>query len=351
MLVICASLRRASKWSAAAVAVSGSPAMKFRRPSHPTETFDVSFPRDTKFDVVGFGLNAVDHLCVVPNYPRFDSKTRILHYEKLAGGQVATAVTFLARMGLKGKYIGKVGSDDIGQFSLQSLRSESIDTTSVVIEPDSRNQYAFIIIDKNSGERTILWDRDRKLDYKVDEISREDVCAGKILYLDGHDHAAAVQAAKWAQSEGIPVVIDLDKVVPSTKDLISRVDFLITSSNFPPEFTGIDDPIESLLALRKFCKGFIAMTLGVQGAMAIVGDSCIRFPAFKVHAVDTTGAGDIFHGGFMYGLLQNWPLDTIMAFSNAAAGLNCTHLGARAGIPPLEEILQLVGSSEEHRLV
>ena len=325
--------------------------MKIKHLQAPADTFDVVLPANKRFDAVGFGLNAVDYLCVVPHYPRFDSKTRILHYERLAGGQVATAMAFLARMGLKGKYIGKVGSDEVGQFSLQSLKSENIDTSSVAVEPDSRNQYAFIIIDKNSGERTILWDRDDKLNYKCEEIARKDICAGKLLYLDGHDHVAAIQAAEWAQSEAIPVVIDLDKVVPETEKLISQVDFLITSSNFPPEFTGIDDPIESLLSLRNFCGGFIAMTLGAQGAMAVVNGACVRFPAFKVHAVDTTGAGDIFHAGFMYGLLQNWPLEMIMAFANAAAGLNCTHLGARGGIPPLGEIMQLVGLREPHKVV
>ncbi len=320
--------------------------MPVKNLTSPSDTFDFTFRKDKEIDVVGFGLNAVDHLCVVPHYPRFDSKTAILHYEKLAGGQVATTVSFTARMGLKGKYIGKVGSDEIGEFSLQSLRSERIDISSVLVEPGARNQYAFIIVDKESGERTVLWERDSRLSFRESELKREDICCGKVLHLDGHDHLAALKAATWAQEESIAVVIDLDKVVPNTEELISKVDFLITSSNFPPDFTGIDDPIDSLLALRRYCNGFLAVTLGARGAMAAIGDECIRFPAFKVHAVDTTGAGDIFHGGFIYGLLKNWPLEKIMAFANAAAGLNCTHLGARAGIPPLSEILKLADGAE-----
>ncbi len=320
--------------------------MQIKSLKNPAETFDLEFRHDKMFDLVGFGLNAVDHLCVVPQYPRFDSKTAIIQYEKLAGGQVATTVSFVARMGMRGKYIGKVGSDDLGEFSLQSLRSERIDTSAVLMEPGARNQYAFIIVDKGSGERTILWERDPRLSFRESELRREDVCAGKVLHLDGHDHKAAIRAATWAQQEGIPVVIDLDKVVPNTEELISKVDFLITSSNFPPDFTRIDDPIDSLLALRQYCSGFLAVTLGARGAMAVIGSECVRFPAFKVHAVDTTGAGDIFHGGFIYGLLQNWPLERIMAFANAAAGLNCTHLGARSGIPPLAEILKLADGAE-----
>ena len=322
--------------------------MRIKKLDTESGTFDIDFPATKLFDVVGFGLNAVDHLCVVPQYPRFDSKTEIVHYEKLGGGQTATAVVFAARMGLKGKYIGKVGSDDLGVYALESLRAENIDTSSVLVERGARNQYAFIIIDKASGERTILWERDRKLSFRQEELCRADICSGRVLHLDGHDYEAAIQAARWAREEGIPVVIDLDKAVPRSAELIANVDFLITSANFPPEFTGIDDPIESLLALRNHCDGFLAVTLGAQGAMAVVGDRCERFPAFKVHAVDTTGAGDIFHGAFIYGLLHNWPLDRIMTFANAAAGLNCTHLGARGGIPPLGEILALVDAGTHH---
>jgi len=322
--------------------------MRIKKLDTESGTFDIDFPTTKPFDVVGFGLNAVDHLCVVPQYPRFDSKTEIVHYEKLGGGQTATAVVFAARMGLKGKYIGKVGSDDLGVYALESLRAENIDTASVLVERGARNQYAFIIIDKASGERTILWERDRKLSFRQEELCRADICSGRVLHLDGHDYEAAIQAARWAREEGIPVVIDLDKAVPRSAELIANVDFLITSANFPPEFTGIDDPIESLLALRNHCDGFLAVTLGAQGAMAVIGDRCERFPAFKVHAVDTTGAGDIFHGAFIYGLLHNWPLDRIMTFANAAAGLNCTHLGARGGIPPLGEILALVDAGTHH---
>jgi sulfofructose kinase len=325
--------------------------MKIKKLAKPSDTFDLSFRADFPFDLVGFGQNAVDYLCVVPHYPHYDTKTEILRYEKLAGGMVATAVSFAARMGLKAKYIGKVGSDEFGEFSLKSLNSEKIDTSSVLVIPDARNQYAFIIIDKTSGERTILWSRDPRLSFTRDEVKKGAICQGKILHMDGHDSDAAIQAATWAQEEGMAVVIDLDRVVPRSEELISKVDFLITSANFPPDFTGIDDPLESLLELRKYCDGFIAVTMGAQGAMAIVGEECLRFPAFKVHAVDTTGAGDIFHGSFIYGLLQNWPLERIMSFANAAAGLNCTHLGARSGIPPLNEILRLAENCRRAELI
>jgi sulfofructose kinase len=316
--------------------------MKHKSLKSPADTFDLQFPEGKTFDVVGLGANSVDHLCVVPRYPQFDSKTEILQYERLAGGQVATAMAFLSRIGLKVKYVGKVGEDDLGQFSLQSLRLESIDIDSVLMEPGARNQSAIIIIDRTNGERTILWQRDRALDFRKFELRRESVCAGRFMHTDGCDYEAALQAAAWCRQEGVPVCIDLDALTPNCSALITDVDFLIVSSNFPSDFTGIADPMEAFVELKSRINGFLVVTVGNRGAIAALGDQCLIFPALEVKAVDTTGAGDLFHGGFIYGLLRNWPLGKIMAFSNAAAGLSCGYMGARAGFRPLPEILNCI---------
>jgi sulfofructose kinase len=317
--------------------------MEVNRLDGPSDRFNLRFPPNKPFDIVGFGLNAVDHLCVVPHYPELDTKTEIIHHEILGGGQVATAVACVTRLGLRGKYIGKVGADESGRFSLASLVSETMDTTSVIVQEGAVNQFAVITIDQESGERTILWHRDPALNFREGELKREDLCAGRLLLLDGHDDFSRA-AARWAGEEGIPVVIDLDEVVPGCAELMESVDFLITNAAFPAKFTGIRDRAGSLLALRRYCKGFIAATMGAEGALAVLGDRCVRFPAFPVRAVDTTGAGDVFHGGFIYGLLQNWTLGRIMDFANAAAALSCCRLGARAGIPSLVDVAQLVGT-------
>jgi sulfofructose kinase len=308
-----------------------------------SDCFDVCFSQNKIFDVVGLGMNAVDHLCVVAQYPAFNSKSKILRYRKSPGGPVATTMAFLSRTGLRAKYIGKVGSDELGEISMESLCAEGVDTSCVVTAPGIRNQYAFIIVDQSSGERTVLWERDPGLDLSESEVQREDVCSGRILHLDGVDHNAALRAARWARTEGIPIAMDLDEVMPRCEEIISLVDFLITSSNFPSEFTGIGNLEDAMLSLSERCEAFIAATLGAEGAMAVIGGQCLRFPGFPVRAMDTTGAGDVFHGGFIYGLLQGWPLAKIMSFANAAAALNCAHLGAREGIAPVPKILEFAG--------
>ena len=319
--------------------------MKIKQLSSPSETFDVEFPRDKPFDVVGFGTNSVDYLCLVAEYPRLDSKIDILQYERLPGGQVATTCAFVSRMGLKAKYVGKTGDDDNGRFALETFRNDSIDTASVLVAPDTRNQFAVIIIDGKSGERTVLSQRDSGLDFGERELEKEAVCCGRVLHLDGYDTRAAIRAATWCREAGIPVVIDLDKVVDNCCELIAKVDFLIVSSNFPCEFTGRRDPAEALAALADCHEGFLAVTMGAAGAVAWVDGRGVRFPGIRVDAKDTTGAGDVFHGGFIYGLLQNWPLEKIMRFANTAAGLSCLSLGARSGIRPPGEILSFM---QEH---
>src|SRR4030043_1962617 len=166
--------------------------------------FNCPFPKYKPFEVVGRGLNSVDFLCVVPEFPALNSKMRILKFSKRGGGQVATAMVALNRWGVKTKYIGKIGGDELGQFSLTSLREEGVDISSVTIEPSATNQYAMILVDGPSGERTILWDRDERLVYRGGELRKENDCLGKILHLDGHDIRAALQCARWAGEEKLP---------------------------------------------------------------------------------------------------------------------------------------------------
>ncbi len=294
--------------------------------------------QDKPFDVVGMGLNSVDFLCLVPEFPTPNSKMQMRRFSKQGGGQVATAMVALSRWGVKAKYIGKVGEDELGQFSLHSIHQEGVDVSSVTIEHNATNQFAMIIVDSPSGERTILWSRDERLMYREGELRKDEVCPGKILHLDGHDIHAALQCARWAKEERIPTVIDLDTVEPLTSELIKEIDFVITSSRFPALYTGISDREKALLELQKYTSGFICATLGHEGTMALVEGKVIYVEGLKVKVVDTTGAGDVFHGGFIYGLLQNWELEEILRFANAVSAVKCQDLGGRKGIPTLEEI-------------
>ncbi len=306
---------------------------------------NLSLRNDRPFDVVGMGLNSVDFLAIVPQFPKINTKTKILRFSKQGGGQVATAMVALSRWGIKTKYIGKVGGDELGSFSLNSLREEGVDVSSVKIEPYATNQFALIIVDGLSGERTILWDRDERLVYRPGELQKEDICSGKILHLDGHDIEAAIQAARWAREEGIPTVLDIDKVEPLTSELIREIDFIITSARFPQLMTGISNIEKALREIQKEARGILCSTLGEKGAVALVDGEILYVEGFKIKAVDTTGAGDVFHGGFIYGLLKNWEIREILRFANAVASLKCLEIGGRKGIPTLEDARKLLSES------
>jgi sulfofructose kinase len=286
--------------------------------------------KNNTIDVVGLGLNAMDTICVVSEFPRPNTKRHMREVRVEPGGQVATALATCTRLGLQCRYIGSVGTDDWGKAQIASLQKENLELH-VREVPGATSQVAVIILEEGVGERTILWRRDPRLVYPVHELRRELILGGRILHLDGCDSAAALQAAKWAKEAGIPVVIDIDEMYDeSTHELLRLVDYLIASSDFA------EDPRE--LAERYGCP-VVGITRGAEGAVFVDRDRrLLQVPGFKVPIADTTGAGDVFHGGFIYGLLQGWALEDIARFANAVAAMKCMQIGARRGIPPLAEV-------------
>jgi len=305
--------------------------------------FGLPFPDNKPFDAVGCGLNAVDHLITVPRYPAYSAKVQFVDYALRPGGQTATALVALARLGCRTRYIGVVGSDDLGKLQLASLAEAGVEHGQVRVVAGATNQLAFIIIDQHTGERTIIWDRDERLSMKPEDLDREAVTSGRILHLDGHDVAASIQAARWAREEHIPVVIDLDNAYPGVEALLPLIDYLVISAEFPQRVTGMADRRAGLKALKdRFGNYFVATTLGADGVLAYHEGEYLHVPGFKIECRDTTGAGDAFRGGFIYALLQRMNLAEALRFANAVAALNCQGLGARGGLPTLEEVENLV---------
>jgi len=304
-------------------------------------------PAKKKFDVVGFGLNAVDHLIVVPEYPAFDTKTRFTEYERSAGGQTASAMVALQRLGLQTAYAGRFGSDDDGRFGLLSLEYEGVNLDYVETIEGADNQVAFIMIDSRSGERTIIWDRDERLSYRPDEVPMELATRGRVLHLDAHDPPACAVMARVARAAGAIITADIDNVYEGLPALLPLIDVLITSSAFPHRLTGISDERAALLELRaRYGCAIVGATLGTRGAVVYIAGQFIESPAFEVPGGcrDTTGAGDAFHAGFIYGMLRSDELEECLKLGNAVAALKCRSLGARAALPTEGELKELFGA-------
>jgi sulfofructose kinase len=299
------------------------------------------------FDMVGVGLNATDTLLVVPRFPAYAGKGPFQQEILSPGGQVASAVVTCAHLGLKAKYIGTVGDDERGRIQLESLQASGIDLEHVQVRKGCANQSAYIIIDRTTGERTVLWRRDDCLRLEPSEITPEQITCARLLHIDGHDTQAVEHAARIARGAGMPVTVDVDTIYHGFDRVLPHVDYLIASSEFPVQWTNQSDPFRALEMIQQEYKMRVAaMTLGAEGSLALEAGKFVYSPAFVVNCVDTTGAGDIFHGAFCYAVLQGMPMREALDFSNAMAALNCMALGARGGIRGVEEVRALMARAE-----
>jgi sugar/nucleoside kinase (ribokinase family) len=299
-------------------------------------------------DFLSIGLNSADTLIRLPRFPTLDSKVPILSSEILAGGQAASAAVACHRWGLRTRYSGKIGDDWAGRFQRDQFAREGIESHWIEV-PGCPSQAAYILVDQPSGERTVLWQHDPRLDMIPSDLPREWIVQARLLHLDGHPPAPAALAARWAREAGAIVTADLDNLYPGVEELLPLVDCLMASREFPSRVTGIADTPEALLELHgRFPKRVTGATLGRDGVLAWDGTAFHYCPAFCIDAVDTTGAGDIFHAAFAYALLEGKPLPEILEFACAAAALNCTAMGARGGVKTLQEIRTLMREGRRH---
>ena len=299
-----------------------------------------------QFDAIGFGTNAVDYLIRVPQYPAFNSKIELSDYLQLAGGEIATAMVGLQRLGMKTVYAGRFGADEAGDFGLQSLRDEGVDVRYAEQIVNAKTQIAFIIIDERSGERTVIWHRDEKLGYTKREAPLEIAALGKVLHCTPHDTQACIELARSAKKNGTIVSIDIDNNFPGTEELLPLVDVLIASQEFGEKLFGVTDTREFLRRLKsKFGCAVCGVTLGESGSLIYCEDRFIETAGYQVPGVckDTTGAGDSFRAGFLYGILNNETVEDAAKMANAVAALKCREIGARTALPDkfeLETLLQ-----------
>jgi len=290
------------------------------------------------FDVAGIGLNATDTVILLPRFPEYAGKIAFTRELIMPGGQVATAMLTCAKLGLKAKYIGTMGDDERGRIQMESLQSSGIDLADVEVRRNCPNQTAYILIDERTGERTVVWKRADCLRLEAESIREEMITCARLLHIDGTDSAACTRAAEIARVHGIPVTVDVDTVYAGFEEVLPFVDYLIASSEFPSRWMKEADTVRALEQLQdKYRIPVAGVTLGAFGALVRMEGKLIYSPGFEVNCVDTTGAGDVFHGAFCYSVLQKMPMREALELSNAMAALNCTALGARGGIATLAE--------------
>jgi sugar/nucleoside kinase (ribokinase family) len=294
--------------------------------------------RDTEFDVVAIGQNSLDRVAVVGRIPAFGGKVAAREYHELPGGQIATAALACARLGLRTAYLGSVGADEAGERVLEPLRAAGIDCSGVRRVEGARTQLAVILVDGETGERSVIWYRDPLLSLAPQDLDLDRIRSARALLLDAGDPSTATTAARRAREAGAAVVLDADTLAPGLVELLAQVDFPIVSRAFAEAFGEGRTVRGGLDAIAARGSRLAVVTLGASGAVARAGERVIESPAFRVEVVDTTGAGDVFHAAFAWGLLGGGDAEKVLRTAGAAAALACRALGAQGGLPTRDDL-------------
>jgi sulfofructose kinase len=303
-------------------------------------------------DVVGLGYAGWDYLGIVPGPPVFDADTVTLDgFARCGGGPVATALATLARLGARVGYLGMMGDDESGRRALADLRQRGVDTSRVVIQPGAHSHTCIVLVEADTGRRSILCNRDTLGECQLTAADRRYIAGARFLHLDGQFMDAAIVAARWAREAGVCISFDANRPRPRLDELLPLVDVLITSTSFPAAYTGHDDLGRAMRALRVLGPETVVVTLGAEGCAYLKSDQPVHVPGFVVDVVDTTGAGDAFHGAYLFGLLQGWDDDGTACLANAVAALNCRALGGRAALPTLTEARTLMDAHQDEATI
>jgi sulfofructose kinase len=293
--------------------------------------------------VVGVGANAVDAVYLLPHAPAPSgprAKLRIRRHFVSCGGQVATSLATCTRLGLETQYIGAIGSDSNGARIRQALVQAGVGTMHVVTRA-GENPAAVILIDETTGERIVLWDRGPLFALDTAEVPEALIASADLLHVDDVDLDASIHAATLARSHAVPVTSDIERIEERTEELVRAVTHPIFGEDVAVALSGCADHEAALRKIRAHNAGVLCVTLGAAGSIALDGDRIIRAPGIRVAAVDTTGAGDVFRGAFIYSILAGRSTADTLRFANAAAAASCTKFGAISAVPTLAEALAL----------
>ena len=272
-----------------------------------------------------------------------EAEVELNRFSVQAGGAVGTALATVCSFGGQARYIGRLSDDEFGHIILRGLREFGVDTSQVLIEPGKISPASFVLVDERTGRRMVRFTRGSVSPLEPGELPNDLLDDAALLLVDGRTPAAQIAAAERAKALGVPVLLDARHLGPGMGELLDLADAVIGSERFAAEVAHSSDMKRSLREIVKLGPRMAVLTLGEEGAMGLEGDAIVRAAAVSVEVIDSTGSSDVFRGAFAYGMLKAWSLDRCLPFANAAAGLNCRHLGGLGGIPSLAEVMRTAG--------
>lgn len=295
------------------------------------------------FDVCAVGCVCWDYVGIVERYPELDEKALLTDLVQMGGGLSGTAMSAVAALGGRARIFGRMGDDDFGEKILAAFEREGVDTGGLQVLEGLTSQFAFCVAHESTGRRTIFWKPGSYQRMVEGELDLEAVTDCRALLVDHHHIVAATEAARFARERGLAVVGDIERVQPGAEEFLAAVTHPVLPRRFVREFTGESDLAAGAKAVQALGPQIVIVTAGEEGVTAFVGDEKIHQPAFQVQpVVDTTGAGDVFHGAFTYGLALGYDLAENLRFAGAAAALSCRGLGGRGSLPSMAEVQELM---------
>ncbi|MEA3345951.1 MAG: PfkB family carbohydrate kinase [Chloroflexota bacterium] len=286
--------------------------------------------------VIGIGLACLDYLLRVPDLRTVHRGCRLEDFKMQGGGLVATAMVAVARLGGRAELWNVVGEDHHGRLIEEELLQEGVDLSQIVRLAGHASPFNFVLVDGRTGERVFLSPgSDWQPSWLEVERDWSRIDSADSLLVDGFWKPWALKGLSRAREKGVPTCGDIGHIA-GNEELLELIDYLVVPRHAAEEIAGSAGP-EALKALSGFGARMVAITMGPQGAIYLANGKIEEIPAFEVEAVDTTGAGDVFHGAFAYGVARGWTPRRLMLFSSAVAALKCTKLGGRTGIPNLAQ--------------
>jgi len=295
-------------------------------------------------DVFGFGHCCIDYLCVLNPYPRKGKKGDVVRSLVVGGGPVPTALATVVKFGGSARFCGKVGDDADGRQVVRELGGAGVDIRPMVMDRGVTTARAYIWIDPKDGTRTIVLDATRMTWLAEEQLDDRLPKHCRVLLTDGRATEATLKGLRLAREAGVTTVLDAGAVRPMFGEMLALVDYALVSRDLADTFAPGSGPEELARKLTEAGTGTAVVTAGERGAYWWDGRNGGFVPGFKVEAYDSTGAGDVFHGAFIWGLLQGWGMEEAVRFANAAAALSCRKLSGRNGIPEVGEVIECLSS-------
>ncbi|MBL5923586.1 sugar kinase [Lelliottia amnigena] len=282
------------------------------------------------------GITVLDRIWYLADLPKEGGKYVANNYTEVGGGPAATAAVAAAKLGADVDFIGRVGDDDTGSRLLAELESLGVNTRFTRIFKGARSSQSAVLVDA-SGERIIANYPSPDLPAEADWLQDIDFSQWDVVLADVRWHDGAKQALTLARQQGVTTILDADITPQDIADLVALSDHAAFSAPGLQRLTQIAEAESAVKKAQTLTNGHVYVTQGKDGCYWLEKGALSYLPAFKIDVVDTTGAGDVFHGALAVGLAQNQPAQDAVRFASAVAALKCTRPGGRAGIPDCDQ--------------